>query len=98
MEIKEKGLELGLHFCSCLIDGVFLCLWAATNFGIALLLKQFHLEGLDAIIAIILQYLFGLSTLAPIVIFIYRDIRIMWIRAAAKVSLAQGKKLLDGHD
>lgn len=68
------------------MDGLFLCLWAATNFGVHFAINKIHLEGSDEVIAMVLQALFGLATLVPIAIFIYRDIRIMWVRANQKIA------------
>jgi drug/metabolite transporter (DMT)-like permease len=88
MTITEKAREMFTHFCSVLIDGLFLCLWAAVNFGVNVALSSFHLEGSDAIIATVLQVLFGIATLVPNAIFIYRDIRVMWIRANKTIAEA----------
>jgi hypothetical protein len=41
---------------------------------------------MDVAICFALQVLFGVATMVPIAIFIYRDIRIMWIRANQKIA------------
>lgn len=87
LEVRTKGLEMLSHFCCVLIDSLFLCLWAVTNFGANLAVRTyFPRDGTDAFIGIVLQGLFGLATLAPIAISLYRDIRVMWIRANQKIA------------
>jgi len=87
--VREKGKEMLCHFCCVFIDGLFLCLWAATNFTVNLAVRTyFRPDGPDALIGYILQVLFGCATLAPIAIFTYRDIRVMWIRANQKIAEA----------
>jgi hypothetical protein len=89
IEVKEKGGEMVTHFCCVFVDGLFLCLWAAINFGVSLAVRNyFPSDGVDAIIGFVLQGLFGIATLAPIAIDIYRDLRVMWIRANRKIAKA----------
>lgn len=89
IEVKEKGREMFTHVCCVLIDGLFLSLWAAINFSVNLAVrKYFPPDGADLVIGFVLQGLFGIATLAPIAIDIYRDIRIMLIRANERITRA----------
>jgi hypothetical protein len=87
-EVRAKATEMALHFCCVFVDALFLFLWASTNFVVNRLIKWCQLEGSDSIVALVLQALFGIATLIPIAIFIYRDIRLMWIRTALKIAKA----------
>jgi hypothetical protein len=88
-EVKDKATEMWTHFASIFIDGLFLCLWAALNYGVNMAITHLRPDGFDAVISFVLQLLFGIATLAPIAIFIYRDIRIMWIRANRKIAASE---------
>jgi len=43
------------------------------------------LTGIDRVVLAIFQFLFAISTLAPVAITIYRDIRIMLLRTQRKI-------------
>lgn len=89
IEIREKSSEMFIHFCCISIDGIFLGFWAAMNFAVNFVVRRYvPPDGADAIIGWVLQGLFGLATLIPIGIFVYRDIRIMLKRAAQKIAKA----------
>jgi hypothetical protein len=75
-----------IHFCCISIDAVFLLLWAAVNFSVNAGVHRLALDGADAIIGFVLQVLFGIATLVPVAIFIYRDASVMWVRAKKKIT------------
>jgi hypothetical protein len=88
-EVAEKWNEMFKHFCCVAIDAGFLCLWAAMNFGVnAAVNRFFKLQDMDKVIGFVLQVLFGIATLTPVGISIYRDTRVMWIRANRRITQA----------
>ncbi len=88
MTVREWAREMFTHFCCVLIDALFLCLWAGMNIGVNFAVSKSHLEGPDVFTATVLQVLFAIATLVPNAIFIYRDIRVMWIRANQTIAKA----------
>jgi hypothetical protein len=79
--IREKASEMSKHLASGFLDSLFLAAWAVPNYYIGHFVDRLQLVGVDAIVLRCLQVLFGISTLAPIVIWIYKDIFIMAKRA-----------------
>jgi hypothetical protein len=92
--IRAKAGEMTRHLVCAFLDSLFLGLWAVPNVYIGRFIEGLHVIGIDAIVLRCLQVLFGISTLAPICIWIYKDIRIMIkhanqeIRAAGMASIA----------
>jgi hypothetical protein len=93
IEVRERGNEMAKHFGCVVLDNAFLAIWAGLNFGTSLAVERTHLIGTDLLVLKILQYLFGLSTLTPIAIFIYRDVRVMWIRANQQIQDEQKRSV-----
>jgi hypothetical protein len=85
-EVRAKATEMWTHFACICLDGLFLCLWAVLNYCVNIAITHLRPDGVDVAICFVLQSLFGVATLAPIAIFIYRDIRIMWIRVREKIA------------
>jgi hypothetical protein len=86
LEVRTKATEMATHFCFVFLDAMFLCLWAPMNLLASRIIRWCQLEGSDAIIGFVLQAIFGLATLIPIAIFIYRDVRVIWIKATQKIT------------
>lgn len=80
---------------SGLIDGGFLVLWAMIQCAVNALLKRFQLSGFDSWVFTIFQVLFSIFTLIPVVIYMYSDARIMWLRAEQRIRYES--KLLRGN-
>jgi hypothetical protein len=89
-EIGSKTLELFKHLVSVFIETVFLVLWTVLQITFKSLLNwcQSGLEGVDSIVFQILQVVFAISTIAPILISLYREISIMAKRARAEIGRA----------
>lgn len=82
--LKKIATEVrpGLHtyavwVLSSLIDVVALTIWVFLQYGLNRMIVGLKLTGLDAWVFFVLQILTAVSTLAPIALFIYRDVRIM---------------------
>lgn len=86
--LRGKATEMSVHLGSAILDAVFLGLWAAPNVGVERVITRLNVAGIDLVILRCMQALFGISTLAPICIWIYKDIRIMWLRANHAVDSA----------
>jgi len=71
---------------SSLIDSAFLALWVSVQWVVNnKVVAPLILTGIDKVVLTVFQVLFAISTLAPVAITIYRDIRIMLLRTNRKI-------------
>ena len=71
---------------SSLIDSAFLALWVTVQWLVNnKVITPLILTGIDQFVLTVFQILFATSTLAPVAITIYRDIRIMLLRTQRKI-------------
>jgi uncharacterized membrane protein YciS (DUF1049 family) len=71
---------------SGLIDSSFLALWVFVQWLVdQQVITKFQLSGTDQWVFSVFQVLFAVSTLAPVVIYIYVDLRVMLIRAQKRI-------------
>ena len=89
-DILNRFLELLKHIVTIVLDLVFLYVWA-------LLVKYAHtwvephvigLAGIDTAVFGVLQLVFALSTVYPVVVSLYRDFAIMMKRARVEIQRA----------
>src|SRR4051794_27273089 len=81
------------HLACAVIDALFLGLWAAPNVGVERLIDWLNVKGIDEVILRCMQALFGIATLAPICIWIYKGVRIMFVRANQQIAAPQVRQL-----
>lgn len=67
-------------------DAVFLIVWAVIQYGVARVLEIFPPSGIDRWVCRILQLAFAIATAAPIVAFVYGDVRKMIAKVAKWVT------------
>lgn len=85
-ELKDTLKLFTVWTVSSLIDSAFLALWVTIQWIVSSkVITPLRLTGIDRLILTIFQILFAISTLAPIAITIYRDIRIMLLRTQRKI-------------
>ena len=85
-ELRDTLRLFMIWTISSLIDSAFLSLWIAGQWVVNnKVVTPLSLTGIDRVALIIFQVLFAISTLAPIAITIYRDIRIMLLRTNRKI-------------
>jgi hypothetical protein len=85
-ELKDTLRFFTIWTVSSLIDSAFLALWVAGQWVVNnWVVKPLELTGIDRLVLTIFQILFAISTLAPVAITIYRDIRIMLLRTNRKI-------------
>jgi hypothetical protein len=85
-------------FVSGLIDSVFLAFWAFVQYTTNGVIGNIQLFGIDQVVFIIFQWLFAISTLAPIAIYVYVDIRVMLIRAKKRIGREEKLGKTHGND
>lgn len=87
-EFKKEFHELALHCASIAVDAAFLGLWAAVEYVLhVFVLTRLELPGLLHWVRVAFELLFAVSTLAPIAIYIYKDVTVMFIRARRDILL-----------
>jgi hypothetical protein len=85
-ELKDTLRLFTIWTVSSIIDSVFLALWVAVQWAVNnKVVTPLMLTGIDKLVLTIFQVLFAISTLAPVAITIYRDIRIMLLRTNRKI-------------
>jgi hypothetical protein len=87
--IGAKAKEMVQHLTRVLLDSMFLGFWAFPNLYVGKFVESLHFAGIDQIVVGCLRVLFGVSTLAPICIWTYKDARIMFIRADQEIKASR---------
>lgn len=89
-EWKDLSRELkvfAIWGVSGLIDSAFLALWVAIQSLGNNFLQQFSLDGIDQWVLNVFQIIFALSTLAPVIIYVYSDIAVMILQARERIQI-----------
>lgn len=94
-EWKDLSRELKIFTIwavSSLIDSIFLALWVFVQWIVnEYVTAKLRLSFADQWVLYGFQIIFSVSTLAPVIIYIYTDIRVMIIRARSRVRSELGK-------
>jgi len=86
VELKDTLRLFTIWTVSSIFDSAFLALWVAVQWVVNnKVVSPLMLTGIDKLVLTIFQVLFAISTLAPVAITIYRDIRIMLLRTNRKI-------------
>lgn len=86
VELKDTLRLFTAWIVTSLIDSLFLALWVTIQWLVgSKVITPLELSGIDRVVLTIFQILFSISTLAPIAITIYRDIRIMLLRTQRRI-------------
>src|SRR5258708_8196051 len=84
---SEKTRDLGVQICTIAADNILLAIWVIVESAFEhYLVPQFPLASeLSRVCFWIFRIIFAFSTLCPPLIFLYRDVRTMWLRAQAAI-------------
>jgi hypothetical protein len=74
---------------SSLIDGGFLVLWVIVQWSVSKTIETFPLKGPDQWVLSVFQILFSISTLVPVIVYIYIDVRLMLLQARRTIRDAE---------
>ena len=81
---------------STIFDSVFLALWIVIQWVVNnLIIKPLELSGIDSLVLYLFQFMFAISTLAPVAITIYRNITIMLLRTQKNIRQEKRKSQID---
>lgn len=86
VELKDTIRLYAVWGVTTLVDSLFLALWVAVQWLVdSYVVLPLRLTGLSNLVLSLFQILFAISTLAPVAITIYRDIRIMLLRTQRRI-------------
>lgn len=91
-ETKMRFTTITKWILSGFIDSIFLVFWVLIQWGTQRVLENLRLVGIDRVVFYVFQVLFALSTLAPVIIFMYSDIATMIIRAKNQIKNEKKRK------
>jgi hypothetical protein len=85
---KEKLEDLGIQILTILSDNILLAVWAFSEYSLEhYLVPKFPATSQIEVFSLwVLRIVFAVSTIAPTIIFLYRHIGIIWLRAQAALS------------
>ena len=85
-ELKSELRTFSIWGISSLIDSGFLAIWVLIQWFVnEQVISKLELSGLDGWVLSAFQIIFAISTLAPVAIYTYVDIRIMIMRAQKRL-------------
>jgi hypothetical protein len=86
VELKSTLRLFTIWAVTTVIDSSFLALWVTIQWLVgSKVVTLLILTGIDKLVLYVFQVLFAISTLAPVGITIYRDIRIMMLRTQRRI-------------
>jgi len=85
-DLKDRLKVFSIQAISSLIDSSFLALWVIVQWAVnEYVVNRLQLADIDKWVLSAFQVVFAVSTLAPIVVYIYVDIRVMVLRAQRRI-------------
>ena len=85
-DLRKRITAFSKQIICILIDTIFLCFWIAIQYLLnEVLIPKLRISGLDQFVYVSFQIIFAVSTLTPVVLFIYKDLRIMFIRTKIEI-------------
>jgi len=99
---KELGRQIQIFIqwsISSAIDAAFLALWVFFQWLLDVkIIQEYKISNIDLWVLLSFQIIFAISTVIPVMIFIYTDIRIMFIRAKRRIQQEIKVGEEDRHD
>jgi hypothetical protein len=84
-DVKGTLREYVILSLTGILDSVYLIAWVIVQWLVDNILSRYHLIGMDSVLLVIFQILFGFTTVFPLCLFIYRDFRIAWLRVNRQI-------------
>jgi hypothetical protein len=82
---KIKFRRLRKQIICIVVDTAFLCFWVVIQYLAKLLIERLGLSGIDRWVLLTFQVVFAVSTITPVIIYIYKDIKVMLIRMTRQI-------------
>ena len=87
VDLREHALSRIVWTATNLADAAYLVLWIIVQWLISRTYDWFPLtDMIDLLNFWIFRFLFAISTLVPVTLFIYKDIRIMYVRVQREIN------------
>lgn len=84
--LKDRLMSFGKQITCILIDALFLCLWVAVQWAVnTFVIERLELSSIDKWTLVVFRIIFAVSTLVPVVVYIYTDLRVMFIRVQKRI-------------
>ena len=82
-----KIKDVGVQVCTILADDVLLAIWVVVEYWLEhSLVPRFPVTSdIGKVSFWIFRVTFAISTIGPSLVFLYRDLRIMWMRAQTEI-------------
>lgn len=84
-EVSDEVKVFIRWIISSLLDASFLIVWIYLQWLVDKFTDRFPLDNIDEVQLSIFRILFAITTLAPIIFYIIRDISVMYIRTRQKI-------------
>ena len=85
-DITKTLKNFAILMVTGVIDTIFLIAWVFSQFVASKVFTILELNNLNRFFYYVFQILFAISTLIPIVLVIYRDVRVMFIRTQREIA------------
>ncbi len=86
-ELADQLKTFSIWIVSSIIDGIFLALWVLVQWAVNKFIENLELSGIDVWVFHGFQFLLAITTLAPVVLYVYRDVRVKWLRVQKIIRL-----------
>ena len=85
-QLQETFQLYAIWALSSIFDTLFLTVWVACQWLVATyVVSPLRLTGMDSLVLTVFQILFSVSTLSPVVMTTYRDMRLGWLRTQRQI-------------
>ena len=85
VELKSTIMLFIIWAVTSICSSLFLALWVIFQWLVSVVTTNFILTGIDKGVLCVFQVLFAISTLTPVCVTIYRDIRITLLQTHRKI-------------
>jgi uncharacterized BrkB/YihY/UPF0761 family membrane protein len=92
-DVEEKAEELRVHLFGIVLKTLFLIGFLVLNFVAQPWIERFQPDGLlEQIEFWAMRVLFAVFTVVPLLMMVYRDLRILWIRNQKKIEVEKNRR------
>jgi hypothetical protein len=86
-DLWDRLASFGISVAAVLIDIGFVAFWAIAQWAVnEYVITPLNLHGIDKWILLVFQVVFAISTLIIILIYMWEDLAIMFVRARARIA------------
>ena len=91
-DLRDRLSTFGIGLACIVIDVLFLATWTILQWGLnEYVIKPLRLAGIHHWVLLAFQGIFGISTLAVVVVYVWEDITVMILRARKRIQVERKK-------